>query len=144
MSTGGRDLQRAFGLQLTADVRVVGRLRRQFGRRRGDSAIDDVVAHQMPQQLRQMIDAGDANRLHGRRFAGVSGGDDQLAEIRITRERGGDRQRSAHRHERAVERQLADENTAENRFRRQKLSIDENADCDGQVECRPFLLHIGR
>jgi hypothetical protein len=98
----------------------------------------------MPEQFRQVIDSGDANRLHGSGFAGVSGRHDQLAQVGIARERSGDRERAAHRHERAVERQLADEDAAENGFRRQKLGDDEDADGNRQVERRSFLLHVRR
>src|SRR5260370_2623666 len=98
----------------------------------------------MAQKPRKMRRADDAQRSHRGRFVRIGRRDDELANVRVTRESCGDRQRSAHRREGSVEVKLANDHASGEVVVVKKLYRVQNAESNREVESRSFFLHIGR
>ncbi len=143
MSSRGGDFERALCLRLSADVAKIRTIDDRFaavGRRRRRNRR---LSTQMSQQRRQMHGSDDAHLSHGSGFVRVGNRNDQLANVFVTRERGGNRQSPAHRRDAAVERQLTDENTSGDLLVAQELRSVKNAERDRKIKSRSLLLHIG-
>jgi hypothetical protein len=144
VTAGRRDLERAPGEQLSANVRQVqravpcrGRRRYRSGRHHGSRLVER--AHRVDKRRhREHVESGD-----DRRFAGVRRRQEDAGEP-VTPGGSGDGQNTAGAVNRAVERQLAEQHQICDVPPLHDAGGRENTKGNRQVEGRPDLGHVGR
>ena len=141
-----RDFQRALRALLAAHIREIAQdflFAQQLGVGPGAQRLDPPPAAQMVDCLAQVRDRQNVQPLDAGGLRRVGRGQHDRAQAAFLR-RDGHRQRPAHAHHPAGERQLADRRHARHRLRVQPPHRRENRQRNGQVVGRPLLAHIRR